>query len=379
MKKVRFALIGCGRVSNWHASAIKNMEDSELVAVCDLVEEKALAMAKEHGVRHYTDYRKMLETEEVDVVNIITPSGMHAEHSLDIMTNYKKHVVVEKPMALRVEDCERMMKTARENGVGLYVVMQNRFNKAVVKIKEAIDKGLFGRFVLGTVRLRWCRPQRYYNRDPWRGKWAFDGGALTNQAIHHIDLLRWLVGEVEEVSAIASTRLVDVEVEDTAAVWLRFENGAMGMIEATTAARPDDLEASISILGENGTVIIEGTSVNRIVKWTFGEIDMKEFSEAPPNVYGFGHRPLLEEVARSVREGPPFPVDKANAIKTIELLSAIYNSIEHRGRSVRLKDQPRSSKLGVMKPADKKIKDMYTTPPAPGKDRQRAEREGASR
>lgn len=362
MKNIRFALIGCGRVSNWHANALKGIQGAELVAVCDLVEEKARNMAAEHGVRYYTSYRRMLETEEVDVVNIITPSGMHAEHSLDIMTNYRKHVVVEKPMALRVEDCEMMIKTARENGVGLYVVMQNRFNKAVVKIKEAIDKGLFGRFVLGTVRLRWCRPQRYYNRDPWRGKWAFDGGALTNQAIHHIDLLRWLIGEVEEVSAVASTRLVDVEVEDTAAAWMRFENGAMGIIEATTAARPDDLEASISILGENGTVIIEGTSVNRITKWTFDDIDMKEFSEEPPNVYGFGHRPLLEEVVRSVRKGQPFPADETDAIKTIELLNAIYNSAEHRGGSVRLKDRPRSSKLGVMNPADRKIRDMYTTP-----------------
>jgi len=362
MKKVRFALIGCGRVSNWHANAIKNIDGAELAAVCDLVEEKASAMAKEHGVKHYTSYRRMLETENVDVVNIITPSGMHAEHSLDIMNNYRKHVVVEKPMALRVEDCEKMVNTAKDNGIGLYIMMQNRFNKAVLKIKEAIDNDLFGRFVLGTVRLRWCRPQRYYNRDPWRGKWAFDGGALTNQAIHHIDLLRWLVGEVDEVSAIASTRLVDVEVEDTAAAWMRFRNRAMGVIEATTAARPDDLEASISILGENGTVIIEGTSVNRITKWTFNEIDMKEFSEEPPNVYGFGHRPLLEEVVRSVKNGPPFPADKGDAIKTIELLGAIYSSIEQQGRCVKLKDRPRSSRLGVMKPSDKKIRDMYTTP-----------------
>jgi UDP-N-acetyl-2-amino-2-deoxyglucuronate dehydrogenase len=362
MKKVKFALIGCGRVSNWHANAIKNIDNAELVAVCDLVEERAFSMAKEHNAKYYTNYHRMLQEEDIDVVNVITPSGMHAEHALDIITNYRKHVVVEKPMALRVEDCEKLMDAAKENNVGLYIVMQNRFNKAVLKTKEAIDNNMFGRFVLGTVRLRWSRPQRYYDRDPWRGTWAFDGGVFTNQAIHHIDLLRWLMGDVEGVSGIASTRLVDVEVEDTAAVWLRFKNGAMGIIEATTAARPNDLEASISILGENGTVIIEGTAVNKITTWTFNEIDMREFSEEPPNVYGFGHLPLLEGVAKSIIKGPSFPIDEGGAINTIKLLSAIYSSVEQQGKYVRLKDNPISSKLGIIKHEDKKIKDLYTTP-----------------
>jgi predicted dehydrogenase len=361
MKKLKFALIGCGRVSHCHADALKKIDGAELIAVCDLVEEKAVSLAKKYNIKSYTNYHLMLQKEDINVVNIITPSGMHAEHSLDIMNRYKKHIVVEKPMALRPEDGEKMIKTAREKGVSLHVVMQNRFNKSVLKIKEAIDNNLFGKFVLGTVRLRWCRPQRYYDRDPWRGKWAFDGGALTNQAIHHIDLLRWMLGDVEIVSAVATARLVNVEVEDTALVWLRFKNGALGAIEATTAARPDDFEASISILGENGTVIAEGASVNRISLWTFGDIDLKEFSEEPPTVYGFGHLPFLEGVVRSIKYGEPSPVDGEEGLKTICLLSAIYSSVEQK-KYLNMSDNPRSNRLGVLKPGDEKIRALYITP-----------------
>lgn len=360
-EKMKFAIIGCGRIANWHADAIKNMDEAELVSVCDIVEEKAKAFGETHKVKHYVNYNRMLCAENIDVVNIITPSGMHAEHAIDIMDNYKKHIVVEKPMALKIKDCEDMMNAADRNKVSLHVVFQNRFNKAVSKIREAVDNGKFGRFVLGTVRLRWCRPQRYYDRDAWRGKWAFDGGALTNQAIHHIDLLRWLFGDVDMVSAKGGTRLADIEVEDTAVAWLHFKNGALGAIEATTAARPDDFEASISILGENGTVIVEGASVNKITTWTFDDIDKEKFSETPPTVYGFGHLPLLKGVVKSIRNGTPSPIGGDEGLKTIKLLNAIYSSIEM-GVSVRLSDNPVSSKLGVITKKDEKIRSLYVTP-----------------
>ena len=357
-ERLNFALIGCGRVSRCHAEAIKRIKEAKLLAVCDLVEEKAAAMAKEYQVKYYTNYHEMLSTEDLDVVNIITPSGMHAEHAIDIIRNYKKHIVVEKPMALRVKDCQDMIAAAKEQGVSLHVVMQNRFNKAVVKVKEAVENNLFARPVLGTIRLRWCRPQRYYDKDPWRGTWAFDGGVLANQAIHHIDLLRWLLGDVDGVSGISATRLVDVEVEDTAMTWLRFKNGALGSIEATTAARPDDLEASISILGENGAVIIEGVCANRITTWTFDKIDLREFSEEPPTVYGFGHMPFLQAVVNSISKESISPVSGEEGVKTVQLISAIYKSIE-KGSYVNLADNPSSARWGVLRDSDEKIRNLY--------------------
>ncbi|MBL4888496.1 MAG: Gfo/Idh/MocA family oxidoreductase, partial [Candidatus Lindowbacteria bacterium] len=346
---------------NQHVNAIKEIPDAELVAVCDLNEERANEFAEKTGAKPYTNYHEMLTAEDIDVVNIMTPSGMHPEHAIDVMKRYKKHIVCEKPMALRVEDGEEMIRVAKENGVELFVVMQNRFNKAVQKIREGVDSGLFGKQVLGTVRLRWCRPQAYYDRDPWRGTWAFDGGAMTNQAVHHIDLLQWLMGEVDEVCGAAMTRLVDVEVEDTATVWLRFKNGALDAIEAMTSARPDDFEASISLMGENGTVIAEGASVNQITTWTFDDIDVSEFSEAPPNVYGFGHLPLLKNVIASLKGKGNSAVHGEEGMRCVKLLHAIYASIEQQ-KALKLEDNPYSAKLGVKTEDSEEIRKLYLTP-----------------
>lgn len=345
---VRFAIIGCGRIINQHLTALRDLDGAKLVAVCDLREDRARPVSEQENVPWYANYHEMLRKENVDVVNIMTPSGMHPEHALDVMRRYRKHVVVEKPMALRLEDAKEMIATADELGVQLHVVQQNRFNKAVQKIRRAVDAGVFGKIALGTVRLRWCRPQRYYDRDPWRGKWAFDGGALTNQAVHHIDLLQWLVGEVEEVCAYGATRLVDVEVEDTATAILKFRSGAIGAIEATTAARPDDFEASVSIMGENGTVIAEGASVNRITTWTFNDgTDIREFAEAPPTVYGFGHTPYLANVIASVQGTDAPAVSGREGIKPLRLLHALYASIET-GMPVKMASEPTSRNLGNM-------------------------------
>lgn len=360
MEKVRFAIIGCGRIAGRHIEAINGLATGKLVAVCDLVEERAKKYASENNIPYYTDYHEMLEKEEVDVVNIITPSGMHPEHAIDVMKRYRKHIVVEKPMALKISDGEEMISTAKELGLKLFAVLQNRYNKPVKKIRQAVVDGSFGRLVLGTVRLRWDREQKYYDRDPWRGTWLLDGGALTNQAIHHVDLLQWMFGEVESVSAAAATMLVNVEVEDTAACWLKFKSGALGVIEATTAARPRDLEASLSILGEKGTAIIEGASVNKLVSWTFENIDMSEFYEFPPNVYGFGHNEFLAEVADSVMNKKDPVIDGTEGLKCVRLLNAIYRSVED-GREIFMKDRPASSRLGVLKDKAADIRDIYRT------------------
>ena len=369
MKKVRFAIVGCGRIAYRHIEAIQANPRAELVALCDLKLERAQERGKGTGARFYRDYREMLQREPVDAVCLMTPTGMHVEHAEDIIKRFRKHMVIEKPMALRVEDGERLIATAGEHGVRLFIVHQNRFNKAVQKIRAAVDEGRFGKMVLGTIRIRWSRGQSYYDRDPWRGTWALDGGALTNQAIHHIDLLRWLMGDVEGVSAVAVTRLVKVEVEDTATAWLRFKSGALGAIEATTATRPldKDLEASVSLLGENGTVIAEGASVNRLVLWTFGGEDLSAFSEAPPNVYGFGHNHIIDNAVSVLSEGGSPLVTPEDALESVKLLNAIYRSIELGGREVLLKDQPRSQRLGVLDEGSRKVADLYRTAVALGR------------
>ena len=233
----------------------------------------------------------------------------------------------------------------------LFVVKQNRFNVPVVELRKALDAGRFGKLVLGTVRVRWCRPQAYYDQDSWRGTWAFDGGVLTNQASHHIDLLEWMMGDVESVFAKSTTALVNIEAEDTAIVTLKFKNGALGIIEATTAVRPKDLEGSISILGETGTVEIGGFAVNEMKHWNFseelpGDVDViKKYSVNPPNVYGFGHQAYYDHVVDCINGKKPALVDGLKGRRSVELINAIYESIET-GKEVFLRCNARNSRLG---------------------------------
>ncbi|MFC1517603.1 Gfo/Idh/MocA family protein [Candidatus Margulisiibacteriota bacterium] len=363
MKKIKFAIIGCGRISYRHIEAIESNPHAELVALCDL----DLARAKERNtppnVKIYQNYNEMLLKEDVDVVNIMTPSGMHTEHAIDIINKFKKHLVIEKPMCLDIKLGKELIEKAKTNNVELFIVHQNRFNKAVQKIRSAVNDHSLGKLSLATVRLRWARTQNYYNRDPWRGTWGLDGGALTNQAIHHIDILRWIIGDVESLSAVGKTQFVNVETEDTACCWLRFKNGALGAIEATTTVRPDrqDIEASFSLLTEHGTIIIEGSAVNKITTWTIGDIDKEKYTENPPNVYGFGHNIIIDNVVKTLNGQEKPLVSGEEALKSLELLSAIYKSIELGGKEVLLQDNPTSGKLGIFNEKTTKIADLYRT------------------
>lgn len=351
MRKIKFALIGCGRIANKHSEVINSIEQAELVAVCDVIEEKAKKLGEKYNVPYYLNYAKMLESEDVDVVNILTQSGLHAEHTIDIAKKYKKHIVCEKPMALKLDDADNMIRTCDENNVRLFVVKQNRYNLPVQKLREAIDDNKFGKLVMGTVRVRWARHQHYYDMDEWRGTWKMDGGCLTNQASHHIDLLEWMLGQPIRVSAMTTTRLADIEVEDTGVVTIEFENGALGIIEATTAARPTNIEGSLSILGENGTVEIGGIAVNEMKLWKFvdGEKEEKEvlekYKENPANVYGFGHKRYLEHVIDCIINNKSALVDGLEGRKSLELINAIYESAET-GKIVNLRFKPQKCKLG---------------------------------
>lgn len=330
MKVIRFALVGCGRIVKKHIEAIMQTENAELAAVCDSDMEQARKVGEFFQVPYYSDYHKMLEQEQIDVVNILTPSGLHARIAIDIAANYRKHIIVEKPMALTLQDADDMIRVCEENGVKLFVVKQNRYNLPVLQVRKALEQGRFGKLVMGTVRVRWARTQAYYDQAAWRGTWALDGGVLANQASHHVDLLVWMLGEVEEVYAQTSRALADIETEDTAAVVLRFANGALGIIEATTAARPVDLEGSLSILGERGAVEVGGFAVNEMKTWNFADqaeeiADAKEF---PPNVYGFGHARFLADVVSAVNGCSGQAVEGREGRYSLEVIQAIYESAE---------------------------------------------------
>lgn len=350
---LKFAIVGCGRIAKRHAELLSQgqIRNAALAAVCDVVEERAKSYGEKYDIPYYTDMNVMMARENVDAVSVLTPSGMHAEHVINL-AKFRKHIVVEKPMALTLDDANAMIRACDINKLKLFVIKQNQFNVPVVKLREALAEGRFGKLVVGTVRVRWCRTQSYYDQDSWRGTWAFDGGVLTNQASHHVDLLEWMMGDVESVFAKSMTALVNIEAEDTAVVVLKFRNGALGVIEATTAARPKDLEGSISILGEKGTVEIGGFAVNKMKVWNFVEERgsdkevLEKYSVNPPNVYGFGHQAYYEHVVDSILNDRPQMVDGLEGRKSLELIMAIYESIET-GREVFLRFQPKKCKLGI--------------------------------
>ena len=240
MKKdyLNFALVGCGRISKRHSELLGygEIDGARLVSVCDIDLVKAEKIGINFSVPYYKNMHEMMQNSElnIDVVVILTESGNHAQNVIDLAP-YGKHIVVEKPMALKLSDADEMIKACDNANIKLFVIKQNRFNVPVVKLREAIDLNRFGKLVLGTVRVRWCRPQAYYDQATWRGTWAMDGGVLTNQASHHVDMLEWMMGDVESVFAKSTTALANIEAEDTAIVTLKFKNGALGIIEATTA------------------------------------------------------------------------------------------------------------------------------------------------
>jgi predicted dehydrogenase len=288
--------------------------------------------------------------DDIDIVSVLTPSGLHAAHVLDLV-DYGKPIIVEKPIALRLDEADRIIRACHDRGSQLFVVHQNRYNTPIVKVREALEQGRFGKLVMGTVRVRWKRDQAYYDAVDWRGTWAYDGGVFTNQASHHIDMLTWLMGEVGSVMAVGMTRLVDIECEDTGAALIRFTNGSMGIVEATTAARPNDLEGSISILGEKGSVEVGGFFMNELITWAFEDkrpIDEVIFDKYGANPEGWGHNlgEYLKDVIRAVENNRAGLVDGLEGRKSLELISAIYESIET-GREVHLRFLPKQCKLGM--------------------------------
>lgn len=324
------ALVGCGRIAGHHCRAIRATKGLRLAALCDLRPDAAKQWIETDATPVFSNYHDMLRSvPEIDIVAIITPSGMHFEHGSEILERYGKHLVLEKPTVLRFSDLRRLDETARRIGCRLFPVYQNRYNKAVIRTRQALDTGELGDLRVIAVRVRWCRPQRYYDLAPWRGTFALDGGALTNQGIHHIDLLRRLGGKVKRVNAQMRTMGADIEVEDTVTAIIEFDSGAIGTVEVTTAARPLDFEASISVVGSEGLAQIGGIAVNELQTFTPDPAACEEYSEDFSDcVYGSGHYRLYEDLTTDLAGGAPYPMNIEETTNTLTLLHAFYSSDE---------------------------------------------------
>lgn len=327
---VRFGIIGCGRVAPRHAQSINQLNDTTLTAVADINVARAEAFAAQHGGQPYPDYRALLDRTDIDAVSICVPSGLHAQVAIDAMQT-GKHVLVEKPIAITLTDADRMIAVSEEEGVTLAVVLQNRYNHPMQQLRKLLDADGLGRLYLGNATVRWYRPQSYYE-DEWHGTWAMDGGALMNQSIHHIDALQWFMGPVASVNAYTTTLAHTMEAEDVGVASLRFKNGALGVIEGSTLTWPQNLEGSVAIFGERGSVKIGGTALNRITLWKVdGQLEQE--SEIltsqlvdPPSVYGYSHREVIRSFAVSVRTGATPDTSGLEARRSLELVLAIYES-----------------------------------------------------
>jgi len=362
---LKIALIGCGRIAGHHCKSIAEVDGVELAAVCDLEKEKADAYAEEFSVPAFASYRDMFaEVPDIDVAAVITPSGMHLEHGLEMLRDYGKHVIMEKPTFMRPGDLGRAYSAADEAGLEIFPVFQNRHNKAVHRVKQALAAGELGDVRIVSVRVRWCRPQRYYDMAPWRGTFSHDGGALTNQSIHHVDLIRHLGGEVKRVNAVMRTLGADIEVEDTVAATLEFTGGGVGIVEATTAARPDDFEASLSIVGSKGLAQIGGIAVNELQVFTPDPEACAAYSEdfkgikGHGAVYGYGHTQMYEDIVGFFRDGTPYPVSREDCLGTLKLLHAFYRSDE-KGGWTDVDSEEESVRLGRI---NDDISNLYRTP-----------------
>ena len=357
----KVGILGCGRIAGHHCRSIIATEGADLVAVCDLDISRAKAYEDEFGAKAYANYHQMLgEHPQINIVAIVTPSGTHYNHGKEIIEWYGKSIIVEKPAFLRPSQLIDAYETAAQHNVAIFPVLQNRRNRAVQRVKEALLSGELGNVRVASVRVRWCRPQRYYDLAPWRGTFAQDGGALTNQGIHHVDLLRYLGGEVEWVNATMRMLGADIEVEDSVVAMMKYASGAIGVLEVTTAARPDDFEASISLVCEKGLAQIGGVAVNELQIFSPDPTACAENSEDfYENLYGDGHRAMYRDIVAHYREGKPYPVDQDDSLRTIQLLHAFYRSDEVNDW-VDVNSPGESSRLGR---ADDALANLYRTPP----------------
>jgi UDP-N-acetyl-2-amino-2-deoxyglucuronate dehydrogenase len=353
MKKVKFALVGCGRVSDRYLEVFRDelADEAEICAICDIDVSKTERFADQLGAKPVSNLDGVLESEP-DLVCILTESGNHAQHSRFFL-DHGVNVISEKPITLRPNEAEELIELAQIKGLIYGVIKQNRYNPAICKVKSGLEAGRFGKIILAGIRVHWCRYPEYY-QDGWHGTWALDGGVLSQQAIHHIDALRWLLGPVESVSARGDHLINDLEAEDTAIATMKFECGAMATLEATTAARPRDFVASLTIVGSGGRATIGGVALNNLEQWDFVEPQpddgnaRRQFSQDVPTGYGLGHGPYYKDVIKCIQSGNlNVPVDAQEGLKSLKLVHAFYASMEQ-DKWVYLRDNPVSDRLGIV-------------------------------
>ena len=330
-RRVRFAIVGCGRISANHFAALaQHADNAEIVAVCDTDPVALQRAVVQTGATGYAHLDLLLENSKADVVVLATPSGLHARQAIQI-AKAGRHVLSEKPMATKFEDGQAMVRACRDARVKLFVVKQNRLNGTVQLLRRAIAQQRFGRIFLVTVNVFWTRPQSYYDAARWRGRWDLDGGAFMNQASHYVDLLDWLVGPVDSVHAFTATLDRDIEAEDTGVMSVRLRHGGLGSVNVTMLTYPQNMEGSITVLGERGTVRIGGTAVNRIEHWQFAtphddDALVKDASYGTDSVYGPGHPLYYDNVIKTLRGQANAQVDGYEGLRSLEVLIAAYRS-----------------------------------------------------
>jgi len=330
-RKIRFALVGCGRIAQNHFAAIRQHGDhAELVGICDINPTALAEAVKTTGAKAFISLKEMLANCDADIFILTTPSGLHPDQAIEI-SKAGRNVITEKPMATRLTDGKRMVKACDEAGVRLFVVKQNRRNATLQLLKKAIEQKRFGKIYMVNLNVFWTRPQSYYDQGAWRGTWEYDGGAFMNQASHYVDLIEWLIGPLESLQAYTATLERDIEAEDTGVISLRWRSGALGSMNVTMLTYPKNLEGSITILGEKGTVRIGGMAVNEVQHWEFSDSDpedakVKEASYETTSVYGFGHPLYYDNVIKVMRGEAEPETDGREGLKSLEVIIATYLS-----------------------------------------------------
>ncbi len=354
---INVAIIGLGRIAQHHINEITNNKNYKLVSVSDLDSRKLEEIKKKYQVEGYRNFDEMLSNHNnIDLVSIMTPSGMHYEHAKKIIIKFKKNVVLEKPTCLKIKHLKHLYFLAKKNKSRIFPVFQNRYNLSVQRVKKSIISGEIGKIRIVSVTVRWCRPQRYYDLSKWRGTFSHDGGALTNQGIHHIDLIRYLGGEIKNISCKMSTLGAKIEVEDTVVGHYEFKNNnAVGSLEITTSARPIDYEATISVIGSKGIAKISGIAANKLDFFSLNQSECKKNSEFFNNVYGNGHKKFYVDLEKSINKNKKFPVSENDCVNTIKFLHAFYLS-NYKSKKVSISQVKDFHRLGEK---NEKISKLY--------------------
>lgn len=349
---VRFGLIGCGRVARYHAGALTTIPGLELKAVYDIIPERSNEFASIYGAEAVSDYRHILERADVDVVCVSTPSGEHPRLAA-AAARAGKHLVVEKPLGLTLKEIDALIDTCRREKVKLCTVHQNRFNPAVQKVRQALEAGRFGRISHAAVAVRWNRGEEYYRQASWRGTWEQDGGVSMNQSIHALDIFRWMLGQPAQLTGFVATQFHAIETEDVGVGAVRFQSGALGVIEVSNNVFPSNWEETLVIFGEKGCAALGGVALNRIERWEFADatdhhaldVEAELASQPDPaSVYGNGHGVLLAAMAEAIRNDGPPPVSGEDGRAAVELVLALYKAQET-GQPVRFPVQEESSRI----------------------------------